>query len=187
MARMRRREVLKVLCGAAMTWPVVVRAQQGERVRRVGVLMSTGERDPETQLRLGAFREGLQKLGWAEGRNLHIDYRWGGGSMERTLAYAVELVALKPEVILVLPRRRPWHCIGRPGPSQWCLPRCPILSGSAWLTVAAGRKHHRLCSLRIRNRVEMAGTAQPDCATRRPSRDPLRSRAADFARIPQDG
>src|SRR5262249_30333390 len=63
----------------------------------------TGERDPETQLRVGAFREGLQKLGWAEGRNLQIDYRWGAGSIERTRTYAAELVALKPDVILGAP------------------------------------------------------------------------------------
>jgi putative ABC transport system substrate-binding protein len=88
---------------AAAAWPVVARAQQPERVRRVGVLMSGGERDPESQLRMGAFREGLQKLGWAEGRNLHIDYRWGEGSIERTRNYAADLVALKPDVIFGAP------------------------------------------------------------------------------------
>src|SRR5262245_65594391 len=72
-------------------------------MRSVGVLTAANEHDPETQLRMGAFREGLQKLGWAEGRNLRIDYRWGGGSIERTGTYAAELVALKPEVILGAP------------------------------------------------------------------------------------
>jgi len=79
------------------------RAHKGDSVRRVGWLMSTSERDSESQLWLGAFREGLQKLGWAEGRNLRIDYRWGGGSIERMRTYAVELVALKPDVILGAP------------------------------------------------------------------------------------
>src|SRR5215813_11050412 len=97
-----RRELLVALGGAAGAWPLAARAQ-GDRIRRLGVLMSTGERDPETQLRVGAFREGLQKLGWAEGRNLRIEYRWGGGSVERTRAYAAELVALKPDVILGAP------------------------------------------------------------------------------------
>src|SRR5256886_13723743 len=97
-----RRKFLATLGGAA-AWPLAARAQQGERMRRIGVLMSTGERDPETQLRMGAFREGLQKLGWAEGRNLHIDYRWGEGSIERTRTYAAELVALKPDVIFAAP------------------------------------------------------------------------------------
>jgi putative ABC transport system substrate-binding protein len=99
----KRREFITLLGGAAAVWPLAARAQQPERVRRVGVLMSGGERDPETQLRMGAFREGLQKLGWAEGRNLHIDYRWGGGSIERTRNYAAELVALKPDVIFGAP------------------------------------------------------------------------------------
>jgi len=96
-----RRELLVALGGAAVAWPLAARAQ-GDRIRRL-LLMSTGERDPETQLRVGAFREGLQKLGWAEGRNLQIDYRWGAGSIERTRTYAAELVALKPDVILGAP------------------------------------------------------------------------------------
>jgi len=79
-----RRDFITLLGGAAAAWPLAARAQ-GDRVRRLGVLMSTGERDPETQLRVGAFREGLQKLGWAEGHNLQIDYRWGAGSIERTV------------------------------------------------------------------------------------------------------
>ena len=97
----RRREFITLLGGSA-AWPFMARAQ-GDSVRRVGWLMSTGERDSESQLRLGAFREGLQKLGWAEGRNLRIDYRWGGGSIERMRTYAAELVALKPDVILGAP------------------------------------------------------------------------------------
>jgi putative tryptophan/tyrosine transport system substrate-binding protein len=96
-----RRRFITLLGSGAAAWPLAARAQQ-ERVRRVGVLMSTGERDPETQLRLGAFREGLQKLGWAEGRNLRIDYRWGAGSIELA-TYAAELVALKPDVIFGAP------------------------------------------------------------------------------------
>src|SRR5262244_2872515 len=99
---MKRRAFITLLGGAA-AWPLAARGQQAERVRRIGVLISTGERDPETQLRVGAFREGLQKLGWAEGRNLQIDYRWGAGSIERTRTYAAELVALKPDVILGAP------------------------------------------------------------------------------------
>src|SRR5215475_1478660 len=98
----KRREVITLLGGAA-AWPLAARAQQTERVRRIGVLTAANEHDPETQLRMGAFREGLEKLGWAEGRNLHIDYRWGGGSIERTGTYAAELVALKPDVIFAAP------------------------------------------------------------------------------------
>ena len=90
---MKRREFITLLGGAA-AWPLGAQAQQAERVRRLGVLMPTGERDPETQLRVGALREGLQKLGWVEGRNLRVEYRWGRGSLERTRTYAAELVAL---------------------------------------------------------------------------------------------
>jgi putative tryptophan/tyrosine transport system substrate-binding protein len=94
-----RREFVALLGGAAAAWPLAARAQQSERVRRVGALITADERDPVIQLRLGGFREGLQKLGWTEGGNLRIDYRWGGGSIERTRTYAAELVALKPDVI----------------------------------------------------------------------------------------
>jgi hypothetical protein len=87
----KRREFITLLGGAAAAWPLAARAQQAERVRQLGVLMPTSERDPETQLRVGAFREGLQKLGWVEGRNLRVEYRWGGGSQERTRTYAAEL------------------------------------------------------------------------------------------------
>jgi len=94
----KRREFITLLGGAA-AWPLAARAQQSERVRRVGALIPADESDPVIQLRLGGFREGLQKLGWTEGGNLRIDYRWGGGSIERTRTYAAELVALKPDVI----------------------------------------------------------------------------------------
>jgi len=96
--RLKRRDFITLLGGAA-AWPMAARGQ-GNRVRRVGALMPGDERDPVAQLRLGGFREGLQKLGWTEGGNLRIDYRWGGGSIERTRTYAAELVALKPDVIL---------------------------------------------------------------------------------------
>src|SRR5215471_13304821 len=100
--QLKRREFISLLGGAAAAWPLAARGQ-GDRVRRVGVLTATSERDPEAQVRMGAFREGLQKLGWAEGRNLHIDYRWGEGSLERTRRHATELVALKPDVIFAAP------------------------------------------------------------------------------------
>src|SRR5215470_18681089 len=102
MLDLRRRAFITLLTGATAAWPLKARGQ-GDRVRRVGVLTATSERDPEAQVRMGAFREGLQKLGWAEGRNLHIDYRWGEGSLERTRTHAAELVALKPDVIFAAP------------------------------------------------------------------------------------
>ena len=77
---MERREFIALLGGAA-AWPVTTWAQQPEHVRRVGVLIALTENDPEGQLRAQAFRQGLQQLGWIEGRNLHIDYRWPGAEV----------------------------------------------------------------------------------------------------------
>jgi putative ABC transport system substrate-binding protein len=96
---MRRREFIAGLGGAAV-WPVVAQAQQPERVRRIGVLMPGDADDPESQARLGSFLQGLALLGWMVGRNVRIEYRWGGGNAERVRGYAAELVALAPEVIL---------------------------------------------------------------------------------------
>ena len=84
----------------AVVWPITVRAQQPERVRRVGVLTGIGGNDTETKLRISAFLEELQRLGWVEGRNVHIDLRGGAGSAVATRKYAAELVALKPDVLL---------------------------------------------------------------------------------------
>jgi putative tryptophan/tyrosine transport system substrate-binding protein len=96
---MKRRKFITLLGGAAAAWPLAARAQQGERVRRVGVLMNLAESAPESQARIAAFREGLGKLGWIEGRDLHIEYRWIAGDPDRARAYAAELVKLKPDVI----------------------------------------------------------------------------------------
>ena len=96
---MRRREVLTLLAGAALGWPLAARAQQPDRLRRIGMLMSLAETDPEGQARAAAFREGLQELGWTEGRNIRIEYRFATGSAERMRPHAAELVGLEPEVI----------------------------------------------------------------------------------------
>jgi putative ABC transport system substrate-binding protein len=98
---MIRRELITLLGGAAVAWPLAARAQQGDRMRRIGVLNPFAENDPEVQANITAFRQALQKLGWTDGRNLRIDYRWGGANPERIRAHATELVALEPDVILV--------------------------------------------------------------------------------------
>ena len=97
---MRRREFITLLGGAAAAWPLAARAQQSERMRRIGVLMNVAADDPEGQARFAAFLQGLQQLGWTDGRNVRIDTRWGAGDAERIRRYAAELVALAPDVIL---------------------------------------------------------------------------------------
>jgi putative tryptophan/tyrosine transport system substrate-binding protein len=97
---MRRREFITLLGGTAAAWPLAARAQQVERMRRIGVLMPFAADDPEAKARLAAFYQGLQQLGWTDGRNVRIDVRWGSGEPERIRRYATELVALAPDVIL---------------------------------------------------------------------------------------
>jgi len=99
---MRRRDFIMLFGGAAV-WPLAARAQQAERVRRIGVLLSTTETDPEGQARVAALRQGLEELGWTEGRNIKVDYRWGAGDPLRVRAHAAELVASKPDVIIASP------------------------------------------------------------------------------------
>jgi putative ABC transport system substrate-binding protein len=96
---MRRREFITLVGGAMAPWPLAARAQQ-ERMRRIGVLTNLASDDPEAQARVRAFLQGLQEFGWAIGRNVRIDYRWGAGDVDQTRKYAAELVALAPDVIL---------------------------------------------------------------------------------------
>ncbi len=96
---MRRRAFIAALGGAA-AWPLVARAQQPERMRRIGVLSGTAADDPDNQVRLAAFEQRLQQLGWTDGRNVRIDYRLAAGNPENYRNYAAELVALAPDVIL---------------------------------------------------------------------------------------
>jgi putative tryptophan/tyrosine transport system substrate-binding protein len=98
--QLKRRDFITLLGGAAAAWPLAARAQQGQRMRRIGVLNSLAADDQEGQARLTAFVQELQQLGWADGRNVRIDYRWGAGDAERHRQVAAELVALGPDVIL---------------------------------------------------------------------------------------
>jgi putative tryptophan/tyrosine transport system substrate-binding protein len=97
--QLRRCDFIRLL-GVAAAWPSAARAQQPERMRRIGVLMNTAADEPESQARLAAFMQGLQQAGWGAGGNLRIDYRWSPGDQARLRKDAAELVALRPEVIL---------------------------------------------------------------------------------------
>jgi putative tryptophan/tyrosine transport system substrate-binding protein len=96
---MRRRDFITLLGGAA-AWPLAARAQQGERMRRIGVLTNLAADDSESPVRFAAFAQGLQELGWIVGGNVRIDIRWGASDPDRSRSYAAELVALAPDVIL---------------------------------------------------------------------------------------
>jgi putative ABC transport system substrate-binding protein len=99
MLDLRRREFIAALGGAA-SWPLAARAQQAERMRRIGVLIGAAADDSIGQARIAAFQQGLQQLGWTEGANLQVEYRWSAGDAERIRTHAAELAALAPDVIL---------------------------------------------------------------------------------------
>jgi putative ABC transport system substrate-binding protein len=95
-----RRDFITLLGGAAAAWPLAARAQQGDRVRRIGVLIGADENDPDGRRRVSAFTQGLVDLGWTDGRNVRMDLRWGGGDPNRIGALAKELVGLQPDIIV---------------------------------------------------------------------------------------
>jgi putative tryptophan/tyrosine transport system substrate-binding protein len=128
---MKRRDFITLAGGAAAAWPLAARAQEGDRVRRIGVLMNLTEDDPETRARLAAFVQGLRELGWEEGRNIRIDYRWGAGDTDRHPINAAELVALAPDVILA-------HGSTIMGPLQRATRTVPIIFVSVSDPVAGG-------------------------------------------------
>ena len=97
---MRRREFVTLIGGAAAAWPLAARAQQPDRVRRIGMLMFTTSDEPESQARITALGQGLQEAGWSVGRNVRIDVRWSGGDFERVRRDAQELVSLGPDVLV---------------------------------------------------------------------------------------
>jgi putative ABC transport system substrate-binding protein len=90
---MRRRDFITLLGGAAAAWPLAARAQQADRMRRIGVLMALNEADPEGRAQLSEFTQGLAKFGWIDGRTVRMDVRWAAGSVDRARRYANELVA----------------------------------------------------------------------------------------------
>ena len=98
---MKRREFIAGL-GSAAAWPLAARAQQGDRVRRIGVLMSLDKNDPAGKPRLSAFTQALAELGWADGRNARMDLRWAGPDINRMRAFAKELVSLQPDIIVTI-------------------------------------------------------------------------------------
>jgi putative ABC transport system substrate-binding protein len=97
--QLKRREFITLL-GGAVAWPLSARGQQSDRVRRIGVLHTPAADDPDGQARNVAFLQGLQQLGWTDGRNVRIDLRWAAGDGDRIRKFATELIALGPEVVM---------------------------------------------------------------------------------------
>jgi putative ABC transport system substrate-binding protein len=94
----RRREFITILCVAS--WPLAARAQQGDRVRRIGVLMPYDENEPVAKTQVSAFTQALANFGWTDGRNVRMDLRWGGADINRMRALAQELVGLQPDIVV---------------------------------------------------------------------------------------
>jgi putative tryptophan/tyrosine transport system substrate-binding protein len=97
---MRRRDFIGLLACGALAWPLTAYGQRSERVRRIAVMMSNAENDPDGRARAGGLRDGLRELGWVDGQNLQIEWRWSGGEIGRIRDYAAELVELAPELIV---------------------------------------------------------------------------------------
>ena len=155
---MIRRQFITLLGGAAAAWPIAARAQQPERVRRIGVLMNFTADDPEGQARITAFVQALQQAGWTDGRNVRIDIRWGASDRDNFRKYAAELVKLAPDVILA--SAAPSVASAAAGnPHRADRVRSCRRSGRRRLCgqpSAAGRQHHRLHPVRIWFEREMA-------------------------------
>ena len=175
---MKRREFITLLGGAAAAWPLAARAQQGERMRRIGVLMSLAADDPEGQARLAAFLQGLQQLGWTDGRNVRIDYRWGAGDAERIRRYAAELVALAPDVILASGDHASWPLqqATRTVPIVFAQVADPVGAGFVESLARPGGNATGFTLFEYGIEREMAGAAQGDRARRDASGGPSRSR-----------
>ena len=173
-----RREFITLLGGAAAAWPLAARAQQPERMRRIGVLLPAAADDAEFQARVGAFLQGLALLGWTIGRNVRIDTRWATANAAEIRRHAAELAALAPDVILAhgsLDR----GAVAAGDPHRADRVRDRRRSGRRRLRRqpgAAGRQRHRFHAVRIQPEREMAGAAQADRAERDASGGPSGSR-----------
>ena len=142
---MQRRAFITLLGGAAAS-PLAARAQPAERMRRMGVLMGYSEGDPQAQANVTALRQGLNDLGWIEGRNIRIDYRWAGGDPDKARTFANELIAMEPDVIVpstnqvtgILQQET------RTVPIVFAFVGDPVGSGFVGKPVASRPEHHRV-------------------------------------------
>ncbi len=159
-AQLKRREFISLIGGAAAAWPLAARAQQTERMRRIGVLMNLAADDAEGQARLAAFLQGLQEAGWAVRRNVHIDLRWGAGDADRFRKQAEELVALAPDLILAagVPAVRAVQQASRTMQVVFVQTTDPVAAGLVKSSCAPRWLCDRVYAVRVRHEREMART-----------------------------
>jgi len=183
---MRRREFITLISGAA-AWPLAARGQQGERMRRIGVLIAgLTENDSEGKLRMAAFREGLQNLGWIEGRNVHIEERWPGGNAERLRSFAAELAGMQPDAIFAGNEAATMalHQTAGTLPIVFAQVADPVANGLVASPARPGGNANRICPLGIRLCRQMGGAAQGNSAAHSPRRGHFRSCKCHAAAAP---
>ena len=166
---MRRRDFIKVVGGVAVTWPVATRAQRGERMRRIGVLIGV-EDDVEGQARLAAFRKGMLDSGWSEGRDLQMDVRFTAGNADRARIYAAELIKSAPDVILANTSTAVTALKERTTtiPIVFAQVVDPVNSGFVDSLAHPGGNMTGFVSLDFGIGAKMARNSQADCAARNP-------------------
>jgi ABC transporter substrate binding protein len=175
---MQRREFITLLGGTAAVWPLAARAQQPERMRRIGVLMGYPEDDLEGPAFFAAFREGLEKLGWVENRNIRFETRWAAPEdAEARQRFAKELVALQPDLILsaVTPTTAALLEQTRTIPIVFALVADPVGSGFVASLARPGGNTTGFW--------QVVGATQGDCAARRPRRLPVQPDDGEICRI----
>ena len=176
---MTRRELIALVGSTTAVWPVGVRAQQNEQIRRIGVLMAAAADDPEFQARLGAFQQALALLGWTDGRNARIDTRWATTNADDIRRYAAELASLAPDVILAATGTTtvaPLLQATRTVPIVFVLVIDPVGAGFVESLARPGGNATGFLMFEYGSEREMAGAAQADRAGRHPSGGPSRSR-----------
>jgi ABC transporter substrate binding protein len=174
---MRRREFIAGL-GSAAAWPLAARAQQPDRMRRIGVLMRGAENDPEGNAILSGFTRALQDLGWTEGRNLRMDVRWAPSSVDRIRAFAKELIGLQPDVIVssTTLTTAAFQRETRTIPIVFASVSDPVGEGFVASLARPGGEHHWFHLRRSGNRGQVAAVAHGNRACRQASSNHVQSR-----------
>ena len=159
-----RRQFITLFGGAATAWPLATRAQQGERMQRVGVLMNIAADDADAPVRVAAFAQGLQELGWTIGRNLRIEYRWTAGEADRIRRYAAEISAFSPDVIIASGGAHA-AAVQRAAPTVpivFLSVNDPVAAGLVSSLARPGGNCHGFHRIGIWHQRQVAGAAQAD-------------------------